>query len=90
VLTSLIRRTVQPGRAYAAIDLDNPGAETLAVAWKAEDGWRVAVGAGRVVATGLPTQARALNAMDRAANDQLNRGAVRAALTEPSLEEAVR
>lgn len=81
MMPSLIRRTIVPNQAYAALDLDSPGALTLAVAWKGEDGWHVAVDDGRTVAAGL-TQTRALNLMHHAAADQANRSAVRSLLAE--------
>ena len=80
MISCMIRRTLVEGLAYAALDLDTPGTAALAVAWKADDGWRVAVDGGRTVATGL-SQTRALNQMHRSANEHLNHGAVRDLLT---------
>ena len=75
-MTSLIRRTVVPGQAYAAVDIDSPGAAVMAVAWKADDGWRVGVDGGRTVADHL-TQTRALNVMHETASVLLARAATR-------------
>jgi hypothetical protein len=83
VIASLIRRTLVPGKAYAAIDIDNPGARALAVAWLADDGWRVGVDGGRTVATQL-TKTRALNVMDQTAGHRACHPATRALLTEMS------
>lgn len=79
--TSLIRRTVVAGQAYAAVDIDSPGTAVVAVAWKADDGWRVAVDGGRTVADHL-TQTRALNVMHETASRQLDRAATRSLLEE--------
>lgn len=78
--TSLIRHQISD-QGYAALDLDNPGARALAVAWQAKDGWRVGVSDGRTVASKL-TKIRALNLMDATATDQLNRAGLFALLAE--------
>lgn len=70
--TSFIRRTVVPGQAYAAVDIDTVGGGAVAVAWKTPEGWRVGLAGGRVVADKL-TQQQALGAMHRAADHELNR-----------------
>lgn len=81
MITSLIRRTVVPGRAYAAVDIDQPGAAVVAVAWKADDGWRVGVDGGRTVAAQL-TERRALNLMHETASRQISRAATLRLLEE--------
>jgi len=81
MITSLIRRTVVADQAYAALDLDNPGAAALAVAWKADDGWRVGVDGGRTIAVQL-SKCRALNLMHQSASAVLDRAAVRGLLAE--------
>lgn len=81
MITSLIRRTLVADQAYAALDLDNPGAAALAVAWKAADGWRVGVTGGRTIATQL-SKCRALNLMHHSASTALDRAAVRHLLAQ--------
>jgi hypothetical protein len=80
MMTSLIRHQVST-QGYAALDLDNPGARALAVAWQADDGWRVGVADGRTVGSKL-TKTKALHLMDQTATDQLNRAGVLALLAE--------
>lgn len=64
-----------PRQAYAAVDIDSPGAAVVAVAWKADDGWRVGVDGGSTVADGL-TERRALNLMHTTASRELDRARV--------------
>lgn len=81
MIASLIRRTVVPGKAYAAVDIDSRGDGVVAVAWLAGDGWRVGVGDGKTVAAQL-TKTRALNVMHIEASRQLDRAATRNLLAE--------
>lgn len=87
MIPSLIRRTLVDDQAYAAIDIDNPGSDALAVAWKSGDGWCVGVDGGRTVAANL-SRCRALNLMHKVAGHRLDRAATRALLTGqlPQLE----
>ena len=80
MMTSLIRRPVGD-QGWVALDLDNPGARALAVAWQADDGWRVGLLDGRTVGSKL-TKTKALRLMDQTATDQLNRAGVRVLLAE--------
>lgn len=76
---SLIRRTIVPDQAYAAIDIDAYRNGAVAVAWKAIDGWRVGIPNGRTVGSNLSRRS-ALSLLDRTANQLLDRAAVRALL----------
>jgi hypothetical protein len=81
MITSVIRRPLFADQAYAAIDVDNPGACALAVAWNTGDGWCVGVDGGKTVGSKL-TKCRALNLMHQTASQQLDRAGVRALLAE--------
>jgi hypothetical protein len=74
----LLKRTVVAGKAYAAMDADNPRGGALAVALLGPDGWKVGTAAG-VIAARLD-QRRALALMMRAANHIANTKALRALL----------
>ena len=78
---SMIRKELVKGCAYGVVDIDGESGRTLVVAWLAEDGWRVGVDQGRIVADRL-TKTKALNLMTRAAVDQMNRSVARTLLAE--------
>ncbi|MFY1673657.1 hypothetical protein ACN27G_27485 [Plantactinospora sp. WMMB334] len=80
VKPALIFRTAVPGRAFAAMNADNPAA-ALAVAMRRPDGWTVATAGGRVVADRLD-QRKAKALMLRTATTAAG------ALTRPLLSTA--
>ena len=80
MISSLIRHTVVADQAYAALDLDSPGAQALAVAWRTPAGWNVGVNGGRTVGERL-TKTVALNLMHQTASRELDRAATRALLS---------